>query len=494
MNYKKILLSVFMLGTIFSANCTTIYPQDTSTTLENSVSGDIIFDKEDPLLLNAKSAVLMDAKTGLVLYDKDPHAKLYPASITKIMTTLLAIEYGGANDVITHSHEAVYGIGYGSSHIGMREGEQISMKDALLGIMLPSANDVSVAMAEHIDGSIDAFAAHMTKRAKELGALDTNFVNPHGFHDENHYTTAYDMAMIAKEAIKHQEFRDLIATKNHTIPPTNIVNEPRVINNSNKLIQPWSPYYYPDCIGGKTGFTDQAGHNLVSFAKRGDTTLIAVSMHGDTNKPYEDAKKMFEYGFGCYESHKLFSTTGYQATIDITQHYKDQVIPLGTANVIAETDFTASVPYFVTDKTIEKVVTLPKSMDAPVSFGSVVGKLEFKYNGTLMGQVNLISKDAISPIDESTLARDELIKKIQKKAIMILKICVVIVILVVFCVAFVIFKYNVFQKVKLKKLYELRNRTYTPRRKKKGKQEDSEPDMIEDPFGMDTFDSDDDTP
>ena len=160
-----------------------------------------IKEKADALELDADAAILIDATTGEILYEKNPYKKEYPASITKLMTMLLAFENCSLDETVTFSRNAVYSIEPGSSNIGIDQGEELTVEQCLYGIMLQSANEVSNGIAEHIDGSMEEFAKHMTQRAKELGAQNTNFVNANGLHDENHYTTAYDMALIAKELL-----------------------------------------------------------------------------------------------------------------------------------------------------------------------------------------------------------------------------------------------------------------------------------------------------
>ena len=225
-------------------------------------------DAASALTLDAQSAILIDASTGTVLYEKDSDAKHYPASITKLMTVLLALEYGNLDETIIFSHDAVFSIEPGSSHIAIDEGEQITMRQALYGIMLQSANEVSNGVAEHIDGSMEAFAQHMTTRAKELGCTGTNFTNANGLHDDNHYTTAHDMALIAKELLKFDFFRELMATLYYEIPPTNKQPETRYLYAQNQLIKDSSIFYYEYCEGGKTGYTTQAGNTLVAYAKK----------------------------------------------------------------------------------------------------------------------------------------------------------------------------------------------------------------------------------
>ena len=176
----------------------------------------------DTLSLAAETAVLIDAASGEILYDKDADKKMYPASITKLMTILLALENGKLTDEITFSHDAVYNIEPGSAHIAILEGETLTLEQVLRAIILRSANEASNGVAEYVDGSVEAFAKHMTERAKELGCTNTNFVNANGLFDENHYTTAHDMALIARELLKHEEYRSMMSETDYEIPPTNL--------------------------------------------------------------------------------------------------------------------------------------------------------------------------------------------------------------------------------------------------------------------------------
>ncbi|MBR1737211.1 MAG: D-alanyl-D-alanine carboxypeptidase [Firmicutes bacterium] len=168
----------------------------------------------------AQSAILIDADTGFILYDKDCHAKSYPASTTKSMTALLAIENTKKTDIVTHSEYAINETPWDSSKIYAEVGEKLTMEQALYAVLLASANEVCMAIAEHIDGSVDKFVDRMNKKAKELGCKDTHFVNPHGYHDDDHYTSAYDMSLIFREAVKHPDFLKYISTDYYSIPKT----------------------------------------------------------------------------------------------------------------------------------------------------------------------------------------------------------------------------------------------------------------------------------
>lgn len=251
----------------------------------------------------AESAILMEASTGLILYEKNMDEKQYPASITKIMTALVAIENSSLDEVVTYSKEAVFGIEYGSSNIAVEVGEKLTMEQSLYAIMLESANEVCLGVAEHIAGSVDAFVAMMNERATALGCTNTHFVNPNGLHDDKHYTTAHDMALISQAAIENETFCKITGTKQYTIPETNKKEARTWIKNHNQMFYGYKypKYEYENCIGGKTGYTSKAQSTLVTFAKKDGMTLIAVVLktlgpYYEQNE-YTDTKKLFDYGY-----------------------------------------------------------------------------------------------------------------------------------------------------------------------------------------------------
>lgn len=247
--------------------------------------------------VQAESAILMDVDYGVCLYEKNIHQKQYPASITKIMTALLVVENADLSDVVTFSENAVYGIEPESSHIGIDVGEQLTVEQCLYGLMLASANEVAMGLAEHVAGSVEAFVDMMNQRAAQLGCKNTHFVNPHGLHDENHYVTAYDMALIAREAFHNRAFLNVVTTVYYEIPPTNMEEETRYLLNSQKLLSS-DEWYYAGCRGGKTGYTDQALNTLVTFAKRENCTLVCVNLRTDGIAPiYSDTSALLDYGF-----------------------------------------------------------------------------------------------------------------------------------------------------------------------------------------------------
>jgi len=408
--------------TEFQSNTQTSDENSTEINSQNSTQNDNLNDVEDELDLISESCILIDASNGMILYQKDPHRIIYPASTTKILTTLLAIEYGKFDEIITHSHNAIYNIGPGSSHIGMREGEQITLWQALEGIMLESANEVCMAVAEHIGGSVENFVDMMNKKAKEVGATDSHFNNPHGFHDDNHYTTAYDMAMIMKEAIKHEEFVKLISTVSSKIPPTNIVDEIRYLNNSNKMLKTWSPYYYENIVGSKTGFTDEAGNTLVSYAEKDGIKLIASVMKDKGVGTYTDTKTLFEYGFSQYDERQIFNTSQYSGKTNVIQNFHDKEIDLGEINVIPENNLKIELPKSIPDSDIRQEINLKDKVEAPVNIGDEVGKIIFYYDKCNLGSIKLLAGEGLNKVDESILLKQEQIENMKKNIILGFKI------------------------------------------------------------------------
>ncbi len=251
------------------------------------------------------AAILMDADTGTVLYSKNINAEMYPASITKLMTVLLVLENCSMDQVVTFSRDAVFNIEFGSNHIGMTVDEQITVEQALYGILLESANEVCNGVGELIAGSQDAFIEKMNTRAKELGCEHTHFTNPNGLHNKNHFSSAYDMAIITRECLKHEDFRRIAGTKSYQIPPTNKTDEVRYLNNQHGMF-PGKKNVYEGFECGKTGFTDQALNTLVTVAKRDNLELICVTMHGNLTH-YKDTAALLDYGFASYK-HQAIST------------------------------------------------------------------------------------------------------------------------------------------------------------------------------------------
>lgn len=348
-----------------------------------------------------RSAVLIDADTGTILAGKDANKKMYPASTTKIMTAILAIEMGNLSDVITVDEKTPFEIT--GSHIALEPGEVLTLKDLLYALMLPSANDAATVIAKHYGGSTEEFAKLMNNKAKELGALNTHFANPHGLHDENHYTTATDLAIITKYAMQNETFRTIVGTKKYEIQPTNKKSETRYFTNLNKMLYcstssqiningKWISPLYDGTIGVKTGYTPEAGNCLVSYVEKNDTRLIAVAMNGVSLEMYEDAHNLFNYGFSDYQSTKLVSKNTFIQNLKVENGDSKEI------SVITESDF-----YTLAEKNSIKEIKskiILNNITLPIKKNDVVGKMEFSIDNKIIGSVNLITPISV----QSTLS------------------------------------------------------------------------------------------
>ena len=252
--------------------------------------------------VQAQCAILIDANSGNILYGKNIHSQQPPASITKVLTALVACEENSMADTVTFSHNAVYDLPWDSSIVGFSEDERVNLKDALYGLMLKSGNEAAQGIAEHVAGSIDAFAELMNQRAAEAGAINSHFVNPHGLHDQEHYTTAYDMAMILRAAVKNETFLEIASTNYYEIAPTNINKDGYKFNCGHKMLRPSQKEYYEYAVAGKTGYTSKAGNTLVTYAKKGDLELVCVILQSRQTQ-YSDTKALLDYGFSNFTSY-----------------------------------------------------------------------------------------------------------------------------------------------------------------------------------------------
>ena len=257
-----------------------------------------------PPVVSADSVVLLDATTGKILYEKNKDSAYPPASTTKIMTILLVLENSNLNDVVTVSKNAEMTDG---SKIYLTKGEKISVKELLYGLILASANDCAVALAEHISGSTEKFAKLMNEKAHSLGCKNTNFVNPNGLYNVKHKTSAYDLALIMQQLTKHGEYKKMSTTPSYKMAATNNSKEKRPLWNGNRLIHKDDSYYYPDCEGGKTGYTIQSQHSYIAVASRNGQKLIVSLVHDSKKTFFPDSKKLLDYGFDNFKLSKYFN-------------------------------------------------------------------------------------------------------------------------------------------------------------------------------------------
>ncbi len=250
-----------------------------------------------PPAVEAGAAVLMDADTGQVLYGKEERRRMQPASLTKIMTTLLALRRGDLTEAVTMPAQAMDRM-WESTTVGLRVGERTTMEELLYAMMLPSANDAANAVAIHLAGSLEEFVGWMNGAASDLGLEDTHFQNAHGLPDRRHYTTAYDMAQITRAALEDPRFAQIAGAASHTIPATN-KSRARGLSHLSKMVVPGAASYYPGAIAAKTGWTSSAGNCLMTAARREDRTLIVIIL--DSDYAVVDTAKLLDYGFGQFQ-------------------------------------------------------------------------------------------------------------------------------------------------------------------------------------------------
>jgi len=345
----------------------------------------------------AEAAIVMEASTGLILYEKNIHEIYYPASITKILSSLLIIENSSPGEVVTFSNDAVFKVDLDSSRIGIDVGEQLTIQQCLYGILLESANEVTYAAAEHVAGNIPNFAKMMNDRAKEIGCLNSNFVNPHGLPDDNHYTTAYDMALITREAIKNETFRKIFSTRTYQIPPTNKQSETRYLRNHHKFVLK-QEYIYDGTVGGKTGYTSKAKYTLVTVAKRGDLELICVIMKDDTSKhQYEDTIKLLDFGFNNFSIYPVYELENPNIQKESPFFTRYNAL-LDHSNASVRTDEKG---YLVLPNTASfedakrEVIFYP---EAEIKEGrNIIGRISYTYNGMYAGGADILFDNTQTP-------------------------------------------------------------------------------------------------
>lgn len=349
------------------------------------LSNNIVFanDKENSINVDAQSAILMDYKTGRVLYSKNADDPLAMASTTKIMTAIIAIENGNLEDTVKVSKNATKAP---PVKMNLKENEEIKLKDLLYALMLQSSNDAAVAIAEHISGSVEIFCDNMTKKAKELGAKDTVFRTPNGLDSLDHHSTAYDMAVITRYALNNKQFMDIINKKQVSFK-TNMSNYD--IINKNRLLSE-----YEGANGVKTGYTGKAGHCFVGSATQNDMTLISVvlaSGWGEKGKKQKwvDTKNILNYGFNNFSYESILSQNDCLDTISVIKGEKDNM-PL-----YYEKDIILPLSKDEKEKISIKLDYI-KSLQAPVKKDEKVGVANIYINDNLITQTNILTKEDIN--------------------------------------------------------------------------------------------------
>ena len=346
--------------------------------------------------ISAPCAVLIDADTGVVLYEKDADKRMYPASTTKIMTAVLAIENGNMDEILTASGNAVNSISYDSSKIDLVEGEQMSYKDLVYGLIIASANDAANVLAEHIAGSTDEFVKLMNAKAAEIGAENTHFINAHGLHDDNHYTTARDLSKIARYAMTLPLFRDAVMQTAYKIAPTNKTENERTLTTTNMLLNRFSSYYYQYATGIKTGYTSHAGYCLVSSASYNDMNLIGVVLGAEAKDgetmSFVDTRAMYRWAFTTLSSQTIVKKGSIIGSAPLKNSYSDEAI------LETESDIKAVLPEGVTSEDLKTEIVLNENIKAPIEAGDMLGRADYYYKGSLVTSTGLLAVSAYKAI------------------------------------------------------------------------------------------------
>lgn len=402
----------------------------------------------DDYHVDAKAAILVDTAYGEILYEQNAHEKMFPASITKIMTALLTIEAVNRGELSLDQSITVSGIVNdkmisGASTQNIKAGEIMPLRDVLACALIPSANEACNILAETVSGSLTAFAELMNRRAAELGCENTHFTNPHGLHDDDHYTTAYDIALIAEAAMKYPLFREMVTSKSYEVPATNM-SPVRTLHDTNALISNFNKtgYLYQYATGIKTGYTPEAGYCLASSATKGDRSLIAVVMGaervpGTTGSEgftyFTESKRLLEWGFSNFSRRTVIDGTDPLLTVPVTlSEEADQVVaePKGSIEATLPNDWDVADFDFNSE-------SFQESIEAPVKKGQVLGKVTVSYQGKTYGTLDLV---AVSDVERSEfLYRLDRIQKFFSQTWVRLVILLVIVLALVLAVRFLFF-------------------------------------------------------
>lgn len=337
--------------------------------------------------ISAPVCVLMEYSTGKILFEKNLNKMMYPASTTKLMTAILVLEKCQLTDVATVSNSAVDSVPASYSTAYLQKGEKLTIEQLLHVLLIPSANDAANVLAEHVGGSIANFANMMNSKAKEIGCENTNFKNPSGIHDENHYSTAYDLSLIAKHAMQFQTIKDIVQKTVYNLPKTDKYNsDNRIFYNTNLLLSHHSPddYYYPYATGLKTGYTNPAKDCIIATAKKDDLELIAVILGAeDTNgslvPKFLDCKKLFEYGFSNYSYKNIKKANSVVTKVSVLGATEDTK----NLNILVKNDINVFLENNFDINNLEPKLELDTPLVAPIKGGSTIGKITYDIDGII---------------------------------------------------------------------------------------------------------------
>ena len=372
---KKIIISMIFIAIIMT-NCIFVYATN-------------------DLNVDAKASLIIEENSGKVIHEDNSNVQNYPASVTKILTAILTLENCELTDTVTVSKTAISNIPSGYVIAPLFVGEQMSVEDLLYALMLKSANDAAYVLAEHVGGSVEGFSEMMNKKAEELGCKNTHFVNPNGIHNSDHYTTAYDMYLIARYAMKNEEFVKIVSTYQHTLSVTNKYSKnDRIMKNTNSFVNPSSRYYDENVKGIKTGTTLQAGNCLITNISKNGFDVITVILGARTSESkFSETKKMMNYVFDNYEFTQIHKKGDVIKNIEVEKATKETK----SLNLVISDDIKAINNIKIKAEKIEPEISLNDEIIAPISKGQELGTIKYtvdglEYNAKLLAENDVIKK------------------------------------------------------------------------------------------------------
>ena len=387
---KNILISILFICIIFTpisvyAN-QLVYKPEQQQTIENIPQ------------IGCKAAYIVNPSTGKVFYEKNAHQKMYPASTTKILTALVVLEKCKLTDTAKVTQNAIDLVPSGVSNIYLKPGEELTISALLHTLLIPSANEAANVLAEHVSGSVEAFVELCNTRAKELGCETLHFVNPNGLHDENHYCSAYDLYLIAKECQKYDAFNEIVKTKSYKIPPTNVhhANDRTVTNTNSLLFSNYPSYYYPYCTGIKTGTTTPAGECLVASSSKDSINLISVVLGGGTNSKglnerFYDTKQLFEFVYNSYLYKEFVKEKNVITTINVEKATKKTA----SLDLIIDKSISTIIPNNLDVSQIQSKIDLKEKIVAPIKQNEELGYVTYEVDGLNYTEKLVASHDVL---------------------------------------------------------------------------------------------------
>ncbi len=430
-------LFIFLVLTIILANLFTVF------TFANKT------EKQPAPEITAQNVIMINTNTGAVVYEKSPDEKIYPASLTKLTALLVAADLiTDYSQTITATDTCYDDLVIGSSNINIQDGEILSLDNLMYAVAISSANEAANALAIHLAGSITAYVELMNNKAKQLGAQNTHFVNVHGLHDPNHYTTARDMSIIAKAAFTNETLLKYLSSAVHEIEPTNKSLNKRTLVTTNSLLRQNSGIYYKYCKAGKTGSTTAAGYNLASFAQKGETQFILVAMNvekipGGTNTVFADSKAMYNWAFENYTSAKILSDSEIITEVKVELSVKGDHLVL-----LPEKNTYSVIPIDLDISTLESEIVTQEQIFAPIKQGDKLGTITLKKDGIVYASVGLV---AGNDVERSTVLYYLYLIESFFKNIWVKIICIILAVFVVIYIIVMISQNNKRKRRKLRR-------------------------------------------